>query len=168
MVLNVRITVFYRRACIAQSMRSVSPYLLKLVVTHQAQKIWFGVRPHVRTYKREICEHYYENSLRTSSRQSLPKLTQWGKHRLFRANFHRLLSARARNSDNFRIYSLLLLWKMVDEEAEGTPAQNPAAHFSGNIMNFERPKFSARQENRLEALKAFQKKVWIYLQRKPR
>ena len=47
---------------------------------------------------------------------------------------------------------------MVDEEAEGTPAQNPAAHFSGNIMNFERPKFSARQENRLEALKAFQKK----------
>ena len=57
---------------------------------------------------------------------------------------------------------------MVDEEAEGTPAQYPAAHFSGNIMNFERPKFNARQENRLEALKAFKKKVWIYLQRKPR
>ena len=47
---------------------------------------------------------------------------------------------------------------MVDEEAEGAPAQNPAAHFSGNIMNFERPKFNARQENRLEALKAFKKK----------
>ena len=47
---------------------------------------------------------------------------------------------------------------MVDKEAEGTPAQNPAAHFSGNIMNFERPKFNARQENRLEALKAFKKK----------
>ena len=40
---------------------------------------------------------------------------------------------------------------MSDEEAEGAPAQNPAAHFSGNIMNFERPTFNARQENRLEA-----------------
>ena len=50
---------------------------------------------------------------------------------------------------------------MVDEEAEGTPAQNPAAHFSGNIMNFERPKFNARQENRLEALKALKKSVDI-------
>ena len=47
---------------------------------------------------------------------------------------------------------------MSDEEAEGAPVQNPAAHFSGNIMNFERPKFNARQENRLEALKAFKKK----------
>ena len=47
---------------------------------------------------------------------------------------------------------------MSDEEAEGSPVQNPAAHFSGNIMNFERPKFNARQENRLEALKAFKKK----------
>ena len=47
---------------------------------------------------------------------------------------------------------------MSEEEAEGAPAQNPAAHFSGNIMNFERPKFNARQENRLEALKAFKKK----------
>ena len=51
---------------------------------------------------------------------------------------------------------------MSDEEAEGPAqnpaAQNPAAHFSGNIMNFERPKFNARQENRLEALKAFKKK----------
>ena len=28
----------------------------------------------------------------------------------------------------------------------------------GNIMNFERPKFNARQENRIEALKAFKKK----------
>ena len=40
---------------------------------------------------------------------------------------------------------------MSDEEAEGAPAQNPAAHFSGNIMSFERPKLDARQENRLEA-----------------
>ena len=47
---------------------------------------------------------------------------------------------------------------MSDEEAEGAPVQNPAAHFSGNIMNFERPKFNARQENHLEALKAFKKK----------
>ena len=47
---------------------------------------------------------------------------------------------------------------MSDEEAEGAPAQNPAAHFSGNVMNFERPKFNARQENRLQALKAFKKK----------
>ena len=46
---------------------------------------------------------------------------------------------------------------MSDEEGEG-PAPNPAAHFSGNIMNFERPKFNARQENCLEALKAFKKK----------
>ena len=42
---------------------------------------------------------------------------------------------------------------MVDKEAEGAPA-----HFSGNIKNFERPKFNACQENRLEALKAFKKK----------
>ena len=47
---------------------------------------------------------------------------------------------------------------MSDEEADGAPVQNTAAHFSGNIMNFERPKFNARQENRLEALKAFKKK----------
>ena len=49
---------------------------------------------------------------------------------------------------------------MSEEEAEGAPAQtqNPAAHFSGNILNFERPKFNARQEYRLEALKAFKKK----------
>ena len=51
---------------------------------------------------------------------------------------------------------------MSGEGDEGAPAQNPAqnpAHnFSGNMMNFERPKFNARQENRLEALKAFKKK----------
>ncbi|KAK2555509.1 hypothetical protein P5673_022848 [Acropora cervicornis] len=58
--------------------------------------------------------------------------------------------------------------EISDEEAEGAPAQNPGAHFSGNITNFERPKFNARQENCLEALKAFKKKVWIQLQRKPR
>ena len=33
---------------------------------------------------------------------------------------------------------------MVDVEAEGAPAQNPAAHFSGNIMNFERPMFAKK------------------------
>ena len=38
---------------------------------------------------------------------------------------------------------------MSEEEAEGAPAQNPTAHFSGNVMNFERPKFNARQENRI-------------------
>ena len=47
---------------------------------------------------------------------------------------------------------------MSEQEAEGAPAQNPAAHFSGNIMNFEQPKFNARQENRLGALKVFKKK----------
>jgi len=26
---------------------------------------------------------------------------------------------------------------MSDEETEAAPIQNPAAHFSGNIMNFE-------------------------------
>ena len=31
--------------------------------------------------------------------------------------------------------------------------------FTGNIINFERPKFDSRQENRLEALKAFKKNV---------
>ena len=47
---------------------------------------------------------------------------------------------------------------MVDKEAEGSLAQNPAAHFSGNIMNFKQPKLNAHQENCLEALKAFKKK----------
>ena len=55
---------------------------------------------------------------------------------------------------------------MSDEEEEVAPpphpaqdhAHNPADHFSGNIMNFERPKFNARQENHLEALKALKKK----------
>jgi len=50
---------------------------------------------------------------------------------------------------------------MSDEETEAAPIQNPAAHFSGNIMNFEWPKFNARQENHLEALKAFKKSVDI-------
>jgi len=54
---------------------------------------------------------------------------------------------------------------MSDEEAEGPPAQNPAAHFSGNIMNFERQKFNARQEKRLEALKAFKKKCGYIFKR---
>ena len=47
---------------------------------------------------------------------------------------------------------------MSDEETEAAPIQNPAAHFSGNIMNFQRPKFNARLENRHEAIKAFKKK----------
>ena len=55
---------------------------------------------------------------------------------------------------------------MSNEGDEGAPAQNPAQgqaqnpadHFSGNIMNFERPKFNACQENRLEALNTFKKK----------
>ena len=54
---------------------------------------------------------------------------------------------------------------MSDEEAVGAPAQNPAAHFSGNIMNFERPKFNARQELP-RSIKSIQE--WIHLQRKPR
>ena len=57
---------------------------------------------------------------------------------------------------------------MSDEEAEGAPVQNPAAHFSGNIMNFERPKFNARQGKSSRSIKSVQEKVWIYLQRKPR
>ena len=48
---------------------------------------------------------------------------------------------------------------MVDKEAEGAPAQNPAAHFSGNIINFEQTKFNAR----LKALKAFKKKCGYIL-----
>ena len=54
---------------------------------------------------------------------------------------------------------------MSEEEAEGAPAQNPAAHFFGNIVNFEQPKFNARQENRLEALKAFKKKCGYIFKR---
>ena len=52
---------------------------------------------------------------------------------------------------------------MSDEEADMAPVQNAAAHFSGNIMSFERRKFNARQENRLEALKAFKKKCGYIL-----
>ena len=47
---------------------------------------------------------------------------------------------------------------MSNEGDEDAPAQHRADHFSGNIMNFERPKFNARQENRIKALKAFKKK----------
>ena len=35
--------------------------------------------------------------------------------------------------------------------------------FNGNIMNFERPKFDSRRDNRLEALKAFKKKCGYIL-----
>ena len=39
------------------------------------------------------------------------------------------------------------------------PAQDQSqGFFTGNIMNFGRPKFDSRRENRLEALKAFKKK----------
>ena len=49
---------------------------------------------------------------------------------------------------------------MSEEGAEAAaPAQDQnQGFFTGNIMNFERPKFDFRQENRLEALKAFKKK----------
>ena len=55
---------------------------------------------------------------------------------------------------------------MLEEGAEAAPAQN-AGFFTGNIMNFERPKFNRRLENRLVAIRAFQKKKWLHLQRKP-
>ena len=52
---------------------------------------------------------------------------------------------------------------MSEEEAKVAPAQNPAAYFSGNIMNFERLKFNACQEKRFETLKAFKNKcVYIF------
>ena len=57
---------------------------------------------------------------------------------------------------------------MSDEEPEGAPAQNPAAHFSVNIMNLKQPKINTRQENRLEALKAFKKKCGYVYKDKPR
>ena len=44
-----------------------------------------------------------------------------------------------------------------EEHAAPALTQN-AGFFTGNIMNFERPKFNAQQENRLEALKVFKKK----------
>ena len=43
------------------------------------------------------------------------------------------------------------------EVAEAVPARN-AGVFTGNIMNFERPKLNPRLENRLEAIRAFKKK----------
>ena len=46
---------------------------------------------------------------------------------------------------------------MSDEGAEAAPAQN-TGFFTGNIMNFERPKFNRRLENRLVAIRAFEKK----------
>ena len=46
---------------------------------------------------------------------------------------------------------------MSEEGAEAAPAQN-AGFFTGNIMNFERPKFNRRLENRLVAIRAFEKK----------
>ena len=49
---------------------------------------------------------------------------------------------------------------MSEEGAEAAaPAQDQnQGFFTGNIMNFGRPKFDFRQENPLEALKAFKKK----------
>ena len=50
---------------------------------------------------------------------------------------------------------------MTDESA-GQPVQQAAIPnpeiFTGNILNFERPKLNAQQENRLEALKCLKKK----------
>ena len=43
------------------------------------------------------------------------------------------------------------------QAVQQAPSPNPEI-FTGNIMNFERPKFNAQQENRLEALKCFKKK----------
>ena len=50
---------------------------------------------------------------------------------------------------------------MSQQGGEDPPAPNPG-HFTGNIMNFERPKFNARQEIRLEALKALKKCGYIF------
>ena len=49
---------------------------------------------------------------------------------------------------------------MSEEGAEAAaPAQDQnQGFFTGNVMNFERPMFDSRQENWLEALKAFKKK----------
>ena len=49
---------------------------------------------------------------------------------------------------------------MSEEGAEAAaPAQDQnQGFFTGNIMNFERPKFDSRRKNRLEALKAFKTK----------
>ena len=46
---------------------------------------------------------------------------------------------------------------MSEEGAEAAPAQN-AGLFTGNIMNFERPTFNRRLENRLVAIRVFEKK----------
>ena len=43
------------------------------------------------------------------------------------------------------------------QAVQQAPSPNPEI-FTGNIMNFEQPKFNAQQENRLEALKCFKKK----------
>ena len=43
------------------------------------------------------------------------------------------------------------------EVAAAVPARN-AGVFTGNIMNFERPKFNPRLENPMEAIRAFKKK----------
>ena len=49
----------------------------------------------------------------------------------------------------FCINSLLLLYNMTDggagQAVQQTPSPNPEI-FTGNIMNFERPKFNAQQE----------------------
>ena len=43
------------------------------------------------------------------------------------------------------------------QPVQQTTTPNPEI-FTENIMNFERPKFNAQQENRLEALKCFKEK----------
>ena len=47
---------------------------------------------------------------------------------------------------------------MSEEAAEAAPAQNAGFFFTGNRMNFERPKFNPHPENRLEAIRALKKK----------
>ena len=48
----------------------------------------------------------------------------------------------------------------AEQPVQQAPNPNPEI-FTGNIMNFERPKFNARQENRLEALKCILVQDWL-------
>ena len=66
---------------------------------------------------------------------------------------HTAWDLRPKTLQNFE----LNMWEEGAEAAAPAQDQNQG-FFTGNIMNFERPKFDFRQENRLEALKAFKKK----------
>ena len=67
---------------------------------------------------------------------------------------HTAWDLRAKTLQNHKL-------NMSEEGAEAAaPAQDQnQGFFTGNIMNFERPMFYSRQENRLEALKAFKRNV---------